>query len=73
MLRTTTQKGFIFDEFFSFSSRKFPDQTRFRTGTSYSRMTERGRRKWVSVRAAFVLPPCVDGLPAIAELSCSSL
>ena len=26
MLRTTTQKGFIFDEFFSFSSRKFPDQ-----------------------------------------------
>ena len=37
MLRTTTQKGFIFDEFFSFSSRKFPDQTRFRTGTSSAR------------------------------------
>lgn len=36
MLRTTTQKGFIFDEFISSFSRKFPDRARFRTGTSYA-------------------------------------
>ena len=34
MLRTTTQKGFIFEELISLFSRKFPDQSRFRTGTS---------------------------------------
>ncbi len=35
------KKGFIFDESISFSSRKFPDQAGFRTGTNYRALLRR--------------------------------